>query len=485
LIPGARARREIGAAVVFVLLYLLAYPRTIAIVDESDYLSTALVYRAGTIHPDVAGVSTVGRVPSGEHSVVKFAPLWPLLLVPFTFAGWKAAFAATLLVHLAGYAVFVRLVRASGLPWWTALLYLAHPTLVYYSRTLMSDVAAGVLFLAAWERWTRAGTRPAFAAGIWTGVSCAVRYTNAVLAVLFVAAAALDALRTRSSAAARRVAALAAGLVPPVAALAVYNRAAFGLWWRGAAGYRDERTGIGMEGQFGWHVLGPNLEHYVVALLLVFPLMLLAVFVVRGRNRFVLPAVALSFTLFFSFYYFHDRADGLLGTAVAGLRFLIPVLPLFLLAYAEALPRWLARLRVPARPAGAVVIVAAAVATGFVDVRHDAYLRPREDARRLLYSVTPDGAVILCDTAARKLLHDVWGRRVPVRVEYRGRWEVPPPDELPPGPVYVAMAGRGLRRGLPSELAERVGEPGAEKLVGDSSGATLSVWSLPGATNTR
>ncbi|MHC4925342.1 MAG: hypothetical protein ACYTG4_14900, partial [Planctomycetota bacterium] len=123
---------------VFTVLFLAWYPSSYAIIDESTYLSTALTYRAGTIYQDVAGVQSISRVTAVGHEVGKFAPLWPLVMAPFLEAGWRGAFAANLVVHIAGFLLFLSLVRRARLPDWLSLLYLAHPSLVLYSRTLMS-----------------------------------------------------------------------------------------------------------------------------------------------------------------------------------------------------------------------------------------------------------------------------------------------------------------------------------------------------------
>ena len=100
-------RRIIAAAVViFVVLYAIWYPRTFSIIDESTYLSTAYAYRAGTIYHDEAGISSVTRIETDGHRVSKFGPLMPLLLMPFTWVGWRATFTANLLMHLIGFWLF-------------------------------------------------------------------------------------------------------------------------------------------------------------------------------------------------------------------------------------------------------------------------------------------------------------------------------------------------------------------------------------------
>lgn len=142
---GSDRAMVLAAAVLYCGLYLYSYPTTFAIWDESSYLSTAYVYRQATIYGDVAGVSCLSSVQSGSHLVCKHGPLNALVLMPFTFFGWRATFIPVLLLHLCGYFAFAWLVRRERLPVWTSLLYLFHPTLLYYSRTLMSDTLAGVL----------------------------------------------------------------------------------------------------------------------------------------------------------------------------------------------------------------------------------------------------------------------------------------------------------------------------------------------------
>jgi hypothetical protein len=480
--PGGRdaprGRVEVAAAIAYVACFLVWYPSTFAIVDESTYLSTAYVYRAGTIFSDVARVESVSRVRAGGHEVSKFAPLWPAALALFTLPGWRGAFLANLAVHLAGFALFARLVRRAGLPAWTSLLYLAHPTLVYYSRTLMSDLAAGVLFLAAWWHWGGDRRRSAVLAGVWAGLSCAVRYTNVALVALFAAASALDDLR-RPPGRSPRTLPMILGALPPALALAIYNQAAFGTWWRGTDGYRGDQVGPGLGGQFGPHVFASGLQHYAGALLAAFPLMLPAVFLYRGRDRLALSVVSLGFTLLFCFYYYQDRSNDFLRTAVVGLRFLVPVLPLYLLAYADVLARAFRAADVGPRAATIGGAVAAALAIALVSARHQGYLRPLDAERRRLYALTTDGSTILCDTAARKLLHDVWGERRAVRVEFRDRWEIPALEEVGGAGFFVAMAGRGAREPMPEPLAGLLAASGARPVAQALVGSRLRLWEVP------
>lgn len=455
-------------------LFALAWPRTFAIIDESTYLSTALVYRAGTIFSDVAGIDCISRVrgPHG-HEVSKFAPLWPLVLAPLAAPEWRAAFAANALLHLVGFLVFLRMLREAKLPAWGALVYLAHPTLVYYSRTLMSDVLAGVLFLFAWSAWRRETKGGARLAGAWLGVSCLARTTHVVPVALFVLAAAVEAARGRIPRG--RVGSLLAGILPGAIVLAIYQQVAFGRWWRGTAGYRDDRADLGMEGQFGLHELVPGLAHYGSALLAVLPLMLLGVFLTRVRDRFLVRAVSLGTMLFFCLYYWRDTADSRAVTAVVGLRFLIPVLPMFLFTYVEMLERWTRRVPVPITAWGTAVLAFAGCAA--LHAAHDARLRPVDEERRLLYSVTPVGSVILCDTEARKRIHAVWGERAAVRVEFRDRWSFPE-SFAPERRAFLALAGRA-RREAPEPLSRFLRESGARLLPEADGSRGVAVWSLP------
>jgi hypothetical protein len=471
----AGRRPEWIAAAAYAVLFVLTWPPTFAIIDESAYLSSAYTFRAGTVFQDVAGVDSVSRVAADGHEVGKFAPLWPAVLAIFTLPGWSAAFAAGLALHLAGFLVFAALVRRAGAPAWTSLLYLAHPTLVYYSRTMMSDTAAGVAVLLAWSAWRGEGRIAPVRAGLWLGVSCLVRYTNAVLAAIFTAAAVADDLRRRGDRPARSPG-LLLGLLPPATALAAYNHVAFGKWWRGAAGYTDDRHGLGMAGQFGWDHVGSGLAHYGAALLALWPLMPLALLALRGRDAFVQRAVALGFTLFFCFYYWRDDAAGLLPTWVVGLRFLAPVLPLYLLAYAEALGRW-APSGARGRRAGALAAAVAVAAAVTVSVRHHGALQERAAERDVLYGVTAAGDRILCDTGARKLLHPAWGDRRAERVEYRGRWELPPAAGV--SGAYVAMAGRGRDAEAVAPLREWLASARARELPSTGSARRLRVWRVP------
>ncbi|NNE43488.1 MAG: hypothetical protein HKN12_04715 [Gemmatimonadetes bacterium] len=464
----------VAVAVLYAVMYAVWYPPTFAIIDESTYVSTALTYREGTVFSDVAGVQNISEVRTpGGHAASKFGPLWPAALVPWLALGWKAVFAATLVVHLVGFVLFLRLVRGAGLPDAAALLYLAHPTLVLYSRTVMSDSLAGVLVLAAWVAWRESsGDRPRAAvwAGLWLGLSVLVRFSNGVLAGLFLVGALLE----RGRGARRRLGALVAGGILPALALAAYNQVVFGKWWRGSDGYRDDRAGIGMEGQFSADNLVDGLAHYGLALGAVWPLLVLAPLFYRGRDARLVRVAGYGFTLFFCFYYYRDAGAGALQTAVAGLRFLIPVLPFFLLAYGAVISGLLARTEIArgvsvrgARAAFVAVALVLLAGSGAVHARHHRFLSGVSERQAALHAATPPGSVVYCDTAARELLHDAWGDRTAVRSEFRGRWDAPPPSKFAGRARFVALAGgddslAALRRawGVPVVLSDPRGAGG-------------------------
>jgi 4-amino-4-deoxy-L-arabinose transferase-like glycosyltransferase len=418
----------VAGAALYALAFLALYPRTTAIVDEDAYLTEAFLFRTGRLayegSPIPAPHMTVemdGRVTS------KYPPGTSLFLLPFTLLGWRAVFVSGLLLALAGTALFVltlsRLAPEADPAW--ALLYLFYPAVVLLSRTIMSDLLAATLVLAGFycllrrKNWL-------LASGFFLGLSCLVRYSNAILVPVFL----LLALRPAGSRL-RSALLLIAGFAPLAAVIAAYNAYAYG---------SPFSFPMYLTGQFSPAFFLHNVRYYGTALLILYPLMLAAPFAAGKGRRLLLGLPAYAVFGLYCFFSYTYEVPNLPARLTVGLRYLLPGLPLFTLAFVLAADRLLGRLRagwLRYAAVGGMALLSIAI-----QLRHDRYLKVQSDYQRLLLDHVPASALLLCDAGVSELVSYAWGWR-----DYRhiAEFNVPIPlDSVMAGdrPLYAGLAER-------------------------------------------
>ena len=406
-----RANRiEITAALLYAALYAFFWPVLYTTMDESAYLNYAYVYRQGTVYADVAGISAVQSYPVGaaSHIVTLYPPGMSVLLALVSVFDWGVTLGLNLIVHIAAFFVLAYLLRRNHAPSWLAFLYLLHPTAVIFSHTMMSDPLSGLLILLA---FAACGKRRFAVAGLLIGLSVFVRTANGVAAGFFAIGLALEAAPAILTAVKRGEWAKAfRGLLPAmmVALSAVPFLVATWLFQKcvqdgGWARY----SGKGLLGLQHFPHMFPA---YTLALLVVFPGMLFAPLFYRGKNRSLLLTLCYGFLLFYSCYYYQDSTGSRLESFVVGQRFMLAVLPLYLLAYGDALNRFFGRLwkRATGQALAAFVAVVLFGVAGYGIQKHQTYLLGLKEVRDTVAAQVPADALFFCNVHVAKLLHPAW-----------------------------------------------------------------------------
>jgi hypothetical protein len=372
----------IAGFLLFTVIFFTYYPPTYAIVDESSYLSTAYALQRGTFYYDEAGINqehVSQRV--GTHQVSRYPPGNPLLLLPFTIIVWRLAFVRGWLLAGLGLGLIILILRHYRLPEPFALLFLLHPTVLLYSRTVMSDLPAAIAILFGVYLCLK---KKPLASGMVLGLSAAIRYPNLIVpAVLFI----LALIRKEN----RNAGSLLAGVIVGVCPLLIYNRIIFGTFWGSAIGY-----GV----TFSLNSLPRTLLAFILSLITVYPLMLIGAFFWKNRDRWFFLAPAMVTMLFYGFQGYFDQPVNLLAGLVMNLRYLLPVIPLFLIPYIGFLNRgrWPPRLLSPA--IGLLLILSVILSR-----QHQRFLDRNVEHQRELYRNTPDAGIVICNKDVYELIN--------------------------------------------------------------------------------
>lgn len=392
-------------------LFLCFYPPIFAFRDEGIYLSLAQVFKAGTIFIEKTTVPLSLYVERNGHHLPFYPPGNPLLLIPFTWAGWKGVFVMGLCMHLIG-AFFFRKVAAlfdcdHAV---TLLLYVFFPSFIFYSRTIMSDIPSLAFFMTAYYFYFK--PRPSKAlAGVFFGLTLFFRVSNVVVLSAFALGLGIQSLRTRRW---NDFLAFCGAAAPFAAAMGFYNTAVYGSPF--LSGYSQVFSGVK---NFSPAFFASNARHYLLILNVVYPFMMLLFF--KNRRIACLETLLLTVFLliFFSFYYFQDRYPQTGMALILGNRFFYPVIPFFILAFGKLCQNILSTLsEKPQKILIVLLLFSMSAASAIIQWKHNAYLQRQAAERDFIYQNTDEGDAVIYDGNVAELIQGIWGKRL--YIDYEG-----------------------------------------------------------------
>lgn len=385
-------------ALPFLLAFLAWYPPLWTYLDENIYVGIANTLRHGTLYADQAGIQIPFFAWNGHHWVSKYPLGMPALIALFSFVSWKTIFLIGPLAALAAFGLMARWLRFEGLHPWYAWLLLYHPALVFYSRTLMAEVVCLALILAAFYAFRR---ERFFLAGLLAGFVPHIRISSFLILPILAA----GGIPWKGLPAARRV---ALGILPGLTLLLLYNAATTGSLW--VSPYKL----VGQE-PLSWAYLPSNLGRFSQSLFLIYPLMPVALF--TGWRRFPLPTVCVLIFLLFHACVPPSWITGNQWSAwpqecILPARYLLPVVPLFLLLYADLLDRIFRFLKQPpARWLAAGLLFALLPGNAFLHARHQHYLLQLRRLQDAVYETVPEDAALFANYDALRLLNNIRGKQ--------------------------------------------------------------------------
>lgn len=307
------------AATAVALVWL---PSTITINDEFFYAGQAAVLGQGRLLPQVGDALALPGRSAAE--LVRYPVAWPLLLAPARLLSFQAMHLVTLLLHLIGAAAFARMLVRRNVPSVAVALYLFHPALWTYSRTLMSDVPATAALLLAMDAWEN---RSRWSLLLALAFVAAARLPGLVVVVGFVAATAMPGQR-------REVALGLLGIPIALAAQLAVNVQVHGVPW--LSPYAKDSLAF-----LSFGAVPSNLGLYAAGLLLLPPFSLAAAAAAGSppaTDRWALIAAVV--VLAYLPVAYHDRSVRLVETLVGGQRYALPAHAALMVATASLWGRW-------------------------------------------------------------------------------------------------------------------------------------------------
>ena len=431
----AQARAIQLVLAVYAAGFLLFWPGALLISDEAAYLGSAWAFAHGRTTEEVRDALSgevrserPGDYPPGTAALQ--APLVALL-------GVRGAPVVSLLAWLLTGLLLLAWLERDGRSPLFALLFLGYLPALVLGRSAMSELPSALAVAASQFLLLRSGPAPGqpastggtFAAAFLGAASLTLRETNA----LFVAPLLVGAVLRREG----RTPALLLGALLGLGLKLLASLLAFG----DPFFLRPTWTGWSLS------AAAAHLPLYLFALLVLAPLGLFGALAFRGPRRAeVVVTTALS-VAFFAAWNYSGQTSGTLQRLVLGPRFFVPLLPLFSVTLAEALPRTWAQ---AGRPGGERLRELAARGWALAVLCGAAVVHPV--LARLAGPQTEIAQALAAATSARgALVHD------PVETgKYLAQWQAPrspvalrdlPPEALPglvarDGIAYLALLDR-------------------------------------------
>lgn len=131
------------------------------------------------------------------------------------------------------------------------------------------------------------------------------------------------------------------------------------------------------------------------------------------KNRFLFWLVSFLFIVFYSSYYYFTVSPGgnLLKDFIVGMRFLLPIVPIFILTYTGVF-NWLRKkIRVFATIGFWVIIVLFSVVNFGMVFQHQKFLKKQEQYKNVIYKNTDEESLILTSYEGMEYFQPAWGKR--------------------------------------------------------------------------
>ncbi len=369
-----------------IAVIFLYYPEFYGIYDEDLYLTTTYAMQNGSFFYEKAGITAplLGIAKGTNGTISHYPPGNSALLLPFTVIHWKLGFLKNILLYIGSFLLFILILRKLNIDPVYSLIFLLHPTILLFSRTLMSDIPSmfflllGIFFLL---------DKKSLAAGFSLGFLVLLRYPNLVIIIGIFGALfyAKEYKKVRL-------------LLPGIAFFSFV-----------LIGYIVHTYGfllgpftLSAAKSFGIQYFIYNLPYYFLSLNILYPGMLLVAIFFGFKSRKISFFAIISFVviIFYSFYFYIDGGSNLAEKLVKGQRFMVPIIPLLLIPYLNFIHG-----KKFGKKVFIFVIPLLFVFNCGIQYKHRQFVREEELLSQILQEKTKDADIIVCNSDTDELLN--------------------------------------------------------------------------------
>lgn len=322
--------------IIFSLFYFVFFPKAVVTIDEQNYFTNSVNILNGTLRQDCA-LNIEGQFDTGDYCIFKYNIGTSLLLIPGAILGsTTVAFIISYIFTIIGIFTFSKILRLLELSQIFLFLYSFFPSLLFYSRTLMSEtfsISIFVFLLCAGIKYLqdRRSILP-LSVGFASGLIVSVRYTNAIiLLVWWVLFTLIEVRRGSKFDMVHWTKYVTIGILPWILGLSLFNTYLYGSPLRSGYFFSGEE-GISFE---NITIIVP----YILILSLLYPGMLFLGWKMKSDMKYWLLIPPYIAVLFYSLVPI-ELFDGNIADIIIGMRFLVPIIPFLLIAYVKILDKW-------------------------------------------------------------------------------------------------------------------------------------------------
>ncbi len=392
-----------AAVLIYAGLFIFFYPSMYAIQDEADYFDFAYRLKSGTMYFDLLTSHKV--VFNGKNYVDMYPPGMSILLLPFTFIHWKATLSVNFLLHILGLIFFIKSLKLLKIDIRYSLLYLFFPSFILYSRTIMPDPAIGSLVSVAVYFYLKGRRLDKFFSGLIFGFLTLIKNVSIIIPLAYLSVLIIREyfIKRQKKISEVKTLSFLIGLLPFTFLAVIYNLVAFG---------DIITTPIAAGGVLSVKFLPAHFVFYFTFLILFYPVMFFAPLLYRQKNKLEFIGSTSVFIVFISMWSFIQPAEGFLKQMMVGSRYVIAILPIYLLTYAEVMNRVFTNIKNSIKTFIFILVIPGLVfSTYLINVHHQGYLNQQLYYRDTLYANTHEDAFIVCNSEAKELLQRIWGSR--------------------------------------------------------------------------
>ncbi len=282
---------------------------------------------------------------------------------------------------LLGFILLIAILSHYNLPSYYALLFLLHPSITLYSRTIMSDLPATIFCLAGLLTFIK---KKYLAAGIIFGISIAIRYPLLLIPfslciMFFLKKDFINAIK------------FLIGVIIGLSPLLIYHIAIFNI----------------ITGPIGANIIGFSIKNLPIMFLqfflsinIVYPLMLISSFKTKLDEKWYFIFPALIFIIFFSLQYYIDAGKNFFETIIRGQRYMLPVIPFLIIPYSEVLER--TKVLKKFLPILIIILIFINIV---ISAKHQRFLIKQTYYQNKLYEYTKEADVIVCNKDIYELIN--------------------------------------------------------------------------------
>ncbi len=329
----SRAKHLFISLAILLFVYILFAPNSYKSVDEHDYYANSVNIVNNDLRMECDQVNDPSQFKVGDYCIYKYNIGTSILLIPSAILGLNYAFYITLGFFILAIVIFYKLLMRYDLSGKYIYLFAFFPPVVFYSRTIYSEIFSLTFFLLGFFLLTSKNNGwQKILSGLVFGAAVLIRYTNIFPILIFLI---VYLVKKKPKVLIKDLLKISLGAIVPALSFFLINDYLYGNIFRSGYYYSGEEALIVFEELIKFFPI------YIALLLLMYPGMLVGAILSKVDFRKPLLISVLFLAVFYgSFPGGNTVFEGRLLDLILGMRYFLVLTPLLILSYVKFLDRF-------------------------------------------------------------------------------------------------------------------------------------------------